>query len=222
MTTPPLPGFGWLQLISYLLSLLAAVMALILTWRRRSHGPVAILLGVNLVADTARAAVHAWVPSLAGPVPYEGSTRLAYHVEQALYLLWPALLAWAALRVLTGRRSDLRCASAWAGLVLLLVVLYPDLHGESLRQVYLLATMGSLFAGLAAVAIYLRDHRPEGSPSAAVLVVVALISVEFVSLLLGPWSHGLFGEPYQLEQVTLCFAFAFAAMVQGGALLERQ
>lgn len=204
MPTPPLPGYSRLWASTIALLVLATIMAVLLARRRRSHVPVAVLLGVDALADMVRASLHAWVPGLAGPAPYQGAVRAAYHVEQALYLLWPALLAWASLRVLAGRRWGIRIGCVWGALMLLIIACYPALRGEGLRQVYLLATMVGLFVSLASAGVYLRDRaRPL---SVGELIVVALVAVELVSLLLGPWSRGLYGDAYQLEQVALALA----------------
>lgn len=216
MGTPPLPGFALFHWLVMICSMLAALTAAGMARRRREHRPVAIALGINVVADVLRAVIHALLPSLAGPVPYAGLTRLAFHAEQGLYLLWPALLVWVSLAVYRGERRTTVIGGLWTGAWLTLVVGYPELHGEQLRLVYLATTIAAVCGGLWA---FLTRRRDPWGPAG--LCVAALLAVQLVSLLAGAWPRGFFGAPYELDQVALTVGFGFIVLVQGGALLMR-
>lgn len=82
--------------------------ALALGWRRRPvwphYRPVAWLLTWGTASSLLRAAVQAWMlrparAELGAGVPYAGGARAAFHLEQALFLSWPAALLGGALAV---------------------------------------------------------------------------------------------------------------------------
>src|SRR5215813_5439255 len=70
----------------------AALSAAILAWRRASYRPAACLLGVTTIADWLRLLLDKAILSTALR-PYEGMARVGFHLEQALFLTWPAGLA---------------------------------------------------------------------------------------------------------------------------------
>ncbi len=216
MGTPPSPGFTLFHWLVTLCSIIASLTAVGMARRHRSHRPVAIALVVNVTADVVRACIHWTWPAIDVAGPYTGSTRLAFHADQGFYLLWFALLVWVSLAVYRGEQRITVLGGVWAGVWLTLVAGYPDLHGEQLRLVYLAMAIAAVCVGLWAFATRKRDPwNPAG------LCVAALLAVQLVSLLAGAWSRGLFGAPYELEQVALSVGFAFIVLVQGGALLMR-
>lgn len=153
MTCPPSPGvlaylacvlaMLWanpLALAGLLMSLGAAVSAVLLTRRRSDHRPARILCLVWL-AD-----VLGWLlaPALASGGPFTGWLRVLQHLDTARFLVWPM-----AVQFIVGLTFVDRSMRSQAGKVLLIalpgfyalmlaisVVCYPELRGDVLGRYY--------------------------------------------------------------------------------------
>ncbi len=221
MTCPPSPGVFGLQFLALLLSLLASVTAWMLARSRRDHVPVAVALTAVSLADLIGTVLHAAVPTLDCVGPYTGVTRIAFYVDQARYLVWPAAVGALSVIVaakLPARRVLLLVFLAWSALNGYLSGTYPDVRGPTLRRVYLGVQLVALAAGVAAFGAWVRrGGLRAGAPAPAVVVAALIVGTELASLAVGPWTRGLFGEAYQTEQVMVAVLYAVIAAVQGGA-----
>lgn len=101
--------------------LLAGALAA-LAWRhaqaRPRHRPIALLISAGIFADLTRRALALIIlgpaRQLLGGAPYGGGARVAFHVDQALLLLYPAALAAVAL-IVFARRGWLPVACLYVG-----------------------------------------------------------------------------------------------------------
>jgi FtsH-binding integral membrane protein len=165
----------------YWLAAFAAVLAVVLAYRRAEHRPVAVFLVSMVVLDVARlylrSAFHLDVPG-----PYVGAQRVAFHGDEAGFLAWPAGLAALALAVFDGRRRPWPPALAWAVVWVALVALYPSdlVRGDGLRRVYLAAFL----TGLAVVVVTLvRWTSKKARPHSEHAVMFLLGAAECVRLM---------------------------------------
>ncbi len=179
---------------------LACVVAL-LAWRvthyRPQHRPLAAYLTAIAAADLAR-----WVigPTHGDPAlryglgllfdsagPYAGALRVAFHVDEALYLVGPVGLAMVAIRVLAGRRPD-HVVGAGALLWVALVATYPATRGAMLTdRIYPAAEWASVATVGLATALWWRGRPPRwpGFPE----VLTWMYGATVVSLLVaGPFA----------------------------------
>ncbi len=131
-----------LQLTASVLLLGAAVTAALLARRRADHRPIAWALGAVFAADLVGAML---APALSSPGPFAGWRRLAFHLDEARFLVWPLALQWcvglAFVGVTTWRdraRPVLRISLLpFYGLMLAICVLcYPSLRGAALSYFY--------------------------------------------------------------------------------------
>ncbi len=242
--TEPDPGAVALMLAPHAFLVASAVLAYLLARRDRRHRPVAIALVAIAIAEVLHLALRllVLVPARAelGAAPYAGFVRAIFHVTEGCYLVSVVALPWLAWETFTEggedlppgpgwRRRALLAVAAWAAVLLALVLGYPTLRGDVLRQVYLGAELAALFVCVVAIAPWLRRspwtkplnmmesmrpgagetfarvaQTPPPSPrwytSASVLVLVA---GDAVLLAAGAWRHGLFGAVYQIQQAGL-------------------
>jgi hypothetical protein len=126
--------------LTYACSIGATSLAWPMARRRPEHRPVAWLLTFGLVSDLIRRGLQGLVlgpayVALAG-APATGWVRVAAHVEQALFLAWPAGLA--ALTLWTYLRwRPWPVVLGYATTIAVLIIGYPGLRGALVRKAYL-------------------------------------------------------------------------------------
>ena len=174
----------WL-LAADLALLFAAATAIAVALRVPAHRPVAVFLGVVSVADGIRRGLAG---ELAAPGPYTGATRALFHLEQALYLLWPFGLAALAGAVFAQRRPWM-LAGAYVTAVAALALSYPTVRLELLGRVYLAAELGALVVCLAAATTWAWQRE---RPGLAHVVALMLIAVDVAKVAAGPWRGSVF------------------------------
>ncbi len=76
-----------------------------------------------------------------------GVARVIFHLDQALFLTWPAGLVALSLAVFPRRRSWLMVLP-WALAVAVLSIGYPEIRGEALRQAYLAAQLAAVLVSI--------------------------------------------------------------------------
>lgn len=196
---------------SLLLLAVAAASAVLLARRRlgEDYAPVAVLLVMMFAVDVARYAINAHLYAVAHP-PYMGDARALFHVEQALYVALPFGVLAVSLAVFM-RRSPWPLALAWAVTVAALVLSYPVLRGDPLRRAYLAITLVGLLGSCGAFAHFVQRRE---RPKLAHIAVMLMVTIELVSVLLGPWGQGLF-DSYALAQAAYAVLFGVLAFLQG-------
>lgn len=218
MSCPPKPGFTW-QYLALLLAVCAAASGLALSRRDPDHRPAARALLVVVLTDVVRTALSFALPCEG---PYAGADRVLFHTDQALYLLWPSVLAWLPMRVFC-RLHEPRLlrwciTAAWGTAAGLAALLYPWLRAGALRQLYLGAELVALALAVGSIGAWVgRGEFARGAPPPAALVAALLVGVELAMLFFGPWPAGLFSAAYTAEQAALCVLYAVITAVQGGA-----
>lgn len=171
-----------------------------------------VLFAFALVDELAVEAIHRAL--VGAPRPFAGTARVLYHLETALVLGWPCLLAVTAWRVfgpVAGRSRVLvvdTLASAYLGAVAALAALHPLSRSRTAAALHA-AELVAVVASVAAIALAWR--RPWGRP--AVLVGV-LVAVEACVALLGPWAHDVFADWSRLALVPYALGFGTVAGIQ--------
>jgi hypothetical protein len=192
----------------------SAVAAALLAWRRADHRPFAAWSVGTVVATLARAILAATVLPVRplGSPPFVGAQRLAFHVDQALFLASDAGLAALAIWLFAERRRlALLPALAWAGTVVYLAAQYPEIRGDALRQVYLAAQLGALAVGISAIAsLWWR----RGGMTSARQCLLCCVAVDGGTLFVGAWRWG-FWDRWSLNQVAFALLYAVLAAYQG-------
>lgn len=219
----------------------SAALAFALARRDHRHRPVAIALGVIAGTGLARLALDG---ALQAPGPYTGWLRVVFHADQALLIAGVFTLPWLATETFApNRHGRLRyafLAFAWAALLIVyLVTQYPELRGDALRRVYLVAELASLFACVLAIVPWLRARGstpktdgdpllPPGDPFPpgpgtprwyTIACVLVLVLGDGALLFVGAWGRGLFGDAYVLQQAGLLAIYASVVGVQVAALM---
>jgi hypothetical protein len=184
--------------------------------KRPQHRSVAALLTFGLAADVVRQVLQ-WVvlvpayAALAG-APATGWVRVAGHVEQALFLAYPAALAGTMLWIYIARRPW-PVAIGYVITALALVASYPALRGEPLGKIYLGFQLACVAVMVGAFVHWVLFRKNPPTPSH---FVVALMSVvEIANVTVGPWRVGLF-DRWNLAQLGYCMLYAALILVQWG------
>lgn len=155
------------------------LLAVLLALRSRAWWPIAITLGVPLACDVA-------VPLVGLPPQY----------DMALWLVWPALAAWAAWVVLA--RDPVRarfCMLFYLGATLVLLAVSAAWVRPAWWCLPLAGRLTGLATQIAAATSFARSPRPGGAVEAAALVLLA----GDVASLLGP--AGVVPGPWDLASM---------------------
>lgn len=183
----------------------------------RLANPLVALLAFALLSDLA-IAVGRELLLVGAPRPLAGLARGWYHVETLLVIAWPLGLAAACARAFTLRPRRwhlglLGCAAValWAPLVL-----EHPVPRRAIAGVLLLGELaGVVVAGVAIAGGWrLRWRAPQ-------VALVALVAIELVVLLLGPFAHDVFRSWPVLARGLYTVGFGAAAAVLGAWPRER-
>ena len=190
MIDPPVLGrlMPWLARIALAI---AVVCAVLLARRRAEYKPVAWALGAIGVANVVRPILFVLVmdPAMrAGRLPFQGAERLAFHVEQICFLVWPfGVAALAAAVFLAPRRwPAVAVLGAYVVSVGMVMAGYPTIRQDLLASVYLGLTLGCLAVALASVIWRWRAPVPIAPPEIAALLLVVFL----LGTVLGPYAIG--------------------------------
>lgn len=204
MTTPPSSGFP------YWIAVVAALLAFVLARRRAEHRPIALFLGAMVAIDVARLYLRGAF-GLDLPGPYTGVRRVAFHLDEAGFLAWPAGLIALVVTLFTGRRPWFVLA-AWAGVCVTLIALYPSdlVRGASLQRIYMTAYLGALLAVIVGGLSWgARRLRPQ-SEHAVVFVIGAIEIARLIPF------HGSVYERWQIyAPMTNAVLYGLLAAMQG-------
>lgn len=236
MSCPPSPGaiYQWIAVALHVISVIAAWLY---AGRKGEHRAFSLWISVVLAADMFGFALRAIVPTLECVEPgkaFAGAARIAFHLDETRFLIWPASLGWLSLRTFSaqGRVCSPGCRSGSCAvtrrwpldevLCVYLIALgglifgYPFLRGDSLRQFYLGAELVSLFAASVAVASWAqRGGWRNMSPT--VIATLAVLLVELTLLATGPWSRGFFGPAWVTQNGGMIALYGVLAALQGAA-----
>ena len=196
------------------LQALAALLAVVLAWRRPSYRPTAGFLLGAFLASMVRLALRPVL--LAASLPLAGLPRLVFHLEQALFLAWPLGIAALARWTFAGKRPW-PVLAAWALAVAVLVLGYPTIRGDLYRKVLLGIELAALAVAVASfVAFFWARQKPRLEHVAALFV----FGTEGVTLV-GPWLAGLFAEGWRGALLSYSVLYAVLIFLQGGSLWSR-
>jgi hypothetical protein len=209
---------AWLHPVSYLLALAAVGLGWALASKRAEHRPIAVLLTVGLACDLARRTLEERLlsPALArlAGAPFSGWIRVPWHVDEALFLLWPAALAVAVPGVFGVRRAR-PVAVGYAATLAALAIGYPAIRGMRLAHVYLAVELAATAVAVQAIARWVPLQQEPFVQHAAAGAIVGLDALAYAV----PWfAGGPFGEPWTLARVAYAVLYAALIVVQGGAL----
>ena len=183
-----------------------AVVGVVFARRRTDHHPFAIFMVWIPLAETVRAALAAGFGLLRplGSPPFSGAARIAFHIDEALFLSSSTGLAAIVIVLFAARlwRAVLPIV-AWAGLVAYLATHYPEVRGEALRDVYLGADLATLT--VAAGAIITWTWR-RASPTPAHICVLLFCLMDWVTVLGGSLRWGLWDRWY-LDQIATVITY---------------
>lgn len=190
------------------LEVAALVGAGLLARRQRTYRLVVLLVAGALVDELLVEAGHRWVFPGA-PRPFAGWVRVAYHVETALVLGWPALLAGVSWRVFLPLRRTVRraIAGAWAATAAAFAAAFPLPRGMTAPALHV-AVVVAATAALAPIPGAWR--RAWTSAHVAVLV---LVGVELAVALAGPWIRSPFTD-WHLAHVAYVIGFGTLTAIQ--------
>lgn len=208
-----------LKLAAYLLLFLATCSALALYRRRADYLVPAAFLSAVLLASLTRLAI--------APHIGVGPAGMAFfHLEESLFIMEPAGIAAAAVAVFWRPLAALAIAPAWFLACAALATSGP-LDEVQLARVYLAAEDAAVCVGYGALvtsAIRWVESPKAPTKREAYLRVLPRLSValilgtELVSLLWGPWRHGLFTR-WDLAQVAQIGLYGLLAVLQGVAIV---
>jgi hypothetical protein len=195
---------------------LVALSAIAVGWVREDYRPVAIFLSFGCSADWMRRALA--LGPLAAPGPYAGAARAAFHLEQALFLAWPAGLCALMVWLFLGRRPRLVAlvALAYACVVGACVLGYPALRGPLLRRAYLGADIVALCVCTGATIDWVRLLAPGERVRLPQASAAYLFGMEVV-VLFGAFFGDLF-TTWDRAQLAHVLFYPALLLLQGGAL----
>jgi hypothetical protein len=198
------------------LQALAAILAIGIARRRSDHWPPALFLGAMVSANAARWVLRSLVifpaQALEPGAPLHGLARAAGHIDQALFLAWPAGIVALTLAVFSGRRPWL-VAIGWALAVAALVLTYPSIRGTATRPLYLAAELAAVLASIGLVLQWAWRRQPMTLPRLSALFVVGIDC----GTLIGPYAGNPFAT-WELAQAMYSVLYVLLIAIQGGAI----
>ena len=202
---------GFVQILQFA----SAIFALVLACRTREYRPVAIFLCVVTSADLCAVTLATWVLPPPQELPLSGLTRVAAHIDSALFLLWPTSLAGTALQVFLRRRAWQVVLPLWAAIVAALVLLYPAVRGAALQRWYLAVELAALAVTLGAIVQWAWWTREV--PRLQHVALLLIFAVDVASLIAGPWRTVIY-ETWPLAQFMSAVLYALLINMQGRML----
>lgn len=198
------------------------LVAVALAWgvarRRPEHRPVAALLSVGLVADLVRQAIGVLVlqPTRAasGGAPFSGQARAAFHVDEALFLAWPAAVAACAVAVYL-RRRPWPVALVYVVATIAVCAAYPMLRGPALARAYFGAELAGVAVALGSFIMWAWRRESPNLTRGALFLIVA---IELVTLL--PFNKGPF-QYWPIAQASYMTLYVVLIVLHGGILWGR-
>lgn len=204
------------------LSLAAALAAAVLLSLRSPHRPVALTLAWGLVVDLVVGVpikdadghvIGGWGLAfyLGTHKPWDGTRLALYHASNALVTSWPlavAALAWWALA--PAHRRRVLPALLLIGVAANALLVRGPLEKHRIQAVILAVEIAAVALGFVAGVVGWSGPRwraPQG-------VAVALVGVELVLVLAGPYRYSVF-ERWDLAQICYTLTFAALAIAQG-------
>jgi hypothetical protein len=156
--------------------------------RRSEHKPIAVLLSVGLAADLLYPVLEATLL---------GSLRAEHHwatgmVVNALALVWPAAVAWAAL-VVFARKKPWAAVLGWACALTLLGFARQLGDGTEPRTLALVQVIASMSAAGMGLVWYGGARATRTPPTSAHFALMTIIVTEVVALF-GAWRAGPFEQ----------------------------
>lgn len=162
------------------------------------HRPVAWLVTVAFVSDALHLAtvtlVLAPVRAQIGTAPFAGWARVAFHVQQAAFLAFPACLAAVAALVFLEaprrRRAAALAAGLWCLAVLALTVAYPMVRGRLLFQAYACMDVAVL-AGTIAAGVEWTRRREQPTLTEGNVLALGIIKLGALAAWLTTWDFAV-------------------------------
>jgi hypothetical protein len=198
-----------LLVVGALLHLFAGFFALRLSRLRADYRPIAVFLAGTAIADLALVALTLGASTALPSSPLTGLARVVGHIRQALYLVWPFGFAALFTAVFAGRAPRI-IPVAYVVTIAALVLGYPTLRGETLRQVYLGIELAALVVALAAIIQWAWRRE---SPTLTHVVALLLLGTE-IAALVGPWHRDIFAG-WDMARTMFAFTYAAITCLQG-------
>lgn len=178
-----------------LMHVISAALSIPLAKRSRDHQAIAVFLVVTAVADLARYLLEARIifpaweqQRAAGLDPARatlaGWVRAAAHVDQALFVFWPASVAALSMAVLLHKRPWI-VLPAWATFVVLVSAGYPIVRGVPLLRVYLAAELLGACGATACFAAWTMRREAMTLPRFMVICIATFQAATLVGPYLG-------------------------------------
>lgn len=173
------------------------------------HRPIALLFAFAFASDViAKAAQIAFLSG--APLPFTGAARAAYHVEVALSIAWPCVLALLAARTFQRLRPRATCipVGAWLGVGVAHALLFPMSEEQTSRLFLGVEAAMLLLAASCVVAGWRSTWRSVHG------VVLFLLGVELVVVVLGPFATNIFRD-WAVARIIYTTAFTGLAFWYG-------
>jgi hypothetical protein len=210
-----------LALIALFVALVAAEISVLvgafrLARAERDARAVVLFASFAIVNDTAIEALHRFLftdpdhPLRVAVALYGWPARAAYHVETALVLGWPLLLAGCAWRTFAGLRSRRvtdALAGAWLGGAIGLAAIWPLPIGQTAPTLHAFHLGAALVAMAAIPAGWGREWQ------GAHAVFVVLVPVELAVAAVGPFVRDPYAN-WHLARLAQLVGFTAAALLQ--------
>jgi hypothetical protein len=204
----------------------AGLLAWVLAERCPEHRPIALLLSALLASDAAQWGLEVGViapcrATLGVLVPWTGWARVAVHLAEAMWLVWPAGVVAASGVVFAGLKAwpALRPALfGWAAFVVGIAVGYPSARSGNLARVLGAAVALSIIISLKHFAGWYRRGTP---PVTSAHFSLAMILAINVTSLFATWRVG-FLQHLDVAQTFYLVLLCAIILLQGRSLWTLQ
>jgi hypothetical protein len=146
--------------------------------------------------------------------PARGWVRVVAHADQAMFLAYPAALGALTLWIYIKRRPW-PLAIGYTMSAMALMISYPAIRGDAIRQAYLAFQLACLTVAVGAFLHWIAFRKDP--PTASHLVVGLMMIVEIANVAAGPWRLGFFTK-WDMAQMTYCMLYAMLILIQSGWL----